>query len=319
MTNPRIVASPEDYAAAGAANTPPPPITSDPLVAGGVPMEQLLRVLGLAANLGDPADNGESQSEQEKRAVKTSDAEAKFPANEENSAAELKAVAEQGQAAQMAQSVPQMMSGLAGAVAGAIGGALGPLTQIPQQVSQAGQQAMQMGMGALPKEAGVTNELSDAALFGDELGDQFGTGEGELGDGGGGSDSGGGGAALLGGTTPTAMLGPPAVPSASTFPASSPALPTTTPSAPAPTTTPVGGMGGVPMVPPGAMHGATGAGNDSKPDTKRIAVPSVKNGAPVQGRFSTPPAAPMVTKRVEGKPVATKRIVTPDSKPDEKS
>ena len=70
----------------------------------------------------------------------------------------------------------------------------------------------------------------------------------------------------------------------------------------------------MPMVPPGAMHGAGGAETDAKADTKRVSVPPVKNGAPVQGRITTPPPTPHVTKKVDGKPVATRRIIAPNSK-----
>jgi hypothetical protein len=74
-------------------------------------------------------------------------------------------------------------------------------------------------------------------------------------------------------------------------------------------------MSGVPMMPPGAMAGAGGAGSDSKTETKRVVTPSVKNGAPVQGRIVAPPTAPEVVKRVAGKPVASRRILAPDQKP----
>jgi hypothetical protein len=73
----------------------------------------------------------------------------------------------------------------------------------------------------------------------------------------------------------------------------------------------------MPMMPPGAMQGAGGAGNDAKPDTKRVVAPAVKNGAPVQGRITTPPPSPEVTKRVDGKPVASRRILLPDQKRDD--
>lgn len=69
------------------------------------------------------------------------------------------------------------------------------------------------------------------------------------------------------------------------------------------------------MVPPGGMHGAGGTGSEAKPDTKRIVAPTVKNGAPVQGRITTPPPTPAVIKRVDGKPVATRRILLRDEKP----
>jgi hypothetical protein len=76
-------------------------------------------------------------------------------------------------------------------------------------------------------------------------------------------------------------------------------------------------MGGMPMMP----HGGMGGGAESKDDkagTKRVSVPSVKNGAPVQGRITTPPTAPTVTKRIDGKAVSSKRIVIPNDRPDDK-
>lgn len=75
--------------------------------------------------------------------------------------------------------------------------------------------------------------------------------------------------------------------------------------------------GGMPMMPPGAMGGAGAQGGDSKTETKRVVTPSVKNGAPVQGRIVAPPTAAEVVKRVQGKPVASRRILAPDQKPDE--
>jgi len=76
-------------------------------------------------------------------------------------------------------------------------------------------------------------------------------------------------------------------------------------------------MGAMPMIPPGAMHGAGGTGNDTKADTKRIVAPAVKNGAPVQGRITTPPPTVEVTKHMEGKPIASRRILLPDYKRDD--
>lgn len=69
------------------------------------------------------------------------------------------------------------------------------------------------------------------------------------------------------------------------------------------------------MVPPGAMQGSNGSDKEHKPETKRVSAPTVKNGAPVQGRLTVPPPAPQVVKMVDGKPVATKRIIVPSSKP----
>ncbi|MGB8210310.1 MAG: hypothetical protein WCF69_22430, partial [Mycobacterium sp.] len=129
--------------------------------------------------------------------------------------------------------------------------------------------------------------------------------------------AGGGAGAGLASTAPASQLGPPPTPSAGTVPASSP----TQPPVPAPPSEaaagPRGGMGGMPMMPPGAMAGAGGAGSDGKTETKRIVTPSVKNGAPVQGRIVAPPTAPEVVKRVAGKPVASRRILAPDQKPDD--
>lgn len=312
MTGGQLNANAEQYLQANGMNAIPPPITSDPLVAGATPIEQLLRVLGLAANAGDPQDNSESAEEHATRDAKTSEAAAKFPAQDENAAAEMNGVAGQGDATQMAQQLPQMASGIAGALAGALGGALQPLAQIPQQVTQGAQQAMQTGMGMMQQAGGTADQLDDASLSDLPL-DEFGLDTGDLGgSGGGGGDLGGGGG--LGGTTPTAMLGPPPVPSAGTYPSSAPVIPTPPPSVAAPPAAPTSGMAGMPMVPPGAMHGAGGAEKDAKTDTKRVSVPPVKNGAPVQGRITTPPPAPQVTKKVDGKPVATRRIIVPNSK-----
>jgi hypothetical protein len=315
MTEGRLSASAGQYLQANGMNVPPPPITSDPLVAGAVPIEQLLRVLGLAANLGDPKDNSESLEEHAERDAKTAEAAAKFPAQDENAAAEMKGVAGQGEASQMAQQLPQMASGIAGALAGAMGGALQPIAQIPQQLAQAAQQAMQAGMGMMQQAGGSPAQLDKASL--DELPlDEYGAEAGDLGTGGGASDTGLGGGGGLGGTAPTAMLGPPPVPSAATSPSSAPVMATPAPAAPAPASTPSGGMSGMPMVPPGAMQGAAGSEKDAKADTKRVSVPTVKNGAPVQGRITAPPPAPpQVVKKVDGKPVATKRIIVPNSAP----
>jgi hypothetical protein len=316
MTEGRLSASAGQYLQANGMNVPPPPIRSDPLVAGAVPIEQLLRVLGLAANLGDPKDNSESLEEHAKRDAKTAEAAAKFPAQDENASAEMKGVAGQGEASQMAQQLPQMASGIAGALAGAMGGALQPIAQIPQQLAQGAQQAMQAGMGMMQQAGGSAVQLDKASLsdlpldeYGSEISDlgaEVGGGEASLGGGGGG----------LGGTAPTALLGPPPVPSAGTSPSSAPVMATPPPATPASPSTPAGGMSGMPMVPPGAMHGAAGSEKDGKVDTKRVSVPTVKNGAPVQGRITTPsPMSPQIVKKVDGKPVATKRVIVPNTSP----
>ncbi|OPE51729.1 hypothetical protein BST27_11420 [Mycobacterium intermedium] len=289
----------------------PPVITSDEVATGNSPISQLLRALGAAANAGDPADNEDAELGHDERTAKTADAMAKFPANEEDASLQLAGVGDSGQAAQMLQQMPQMASGIAGAIAGALGGVLQPLSQIPQQLAQAGQQAMQMGMGMLEHGAGSSTEGIGPA----EDEDEFGSSGREFGGGGagaGGADGGSGAGPSF--TTPTAMLGPPPTPSAGTVPASSQAGAAVAPSVPETAPAARGGMGAMPMMPPGAMHGAGGTGNEAKPDTKRIVAPSVKNGAPVQGRITTPPPAPPVIKHVDGKPVgATRRIVLGDA------
>lgn len=290
---------------------PPPVITPDQLAQGGSAISQLLKVLGIAANGGDPADNLAALAGHDEREAKTADALGKFPATEEQSAGRLGSVGNQSEMGQMMQQLPQMASGIAGGIAGALGGALQPLSQIPQQLAQAGQQAMQMGMGALQHGAGGAAPEAEAIPA-----DLLGSGGGEeLGGSGGGSGA-EGGAGGFGPTTPTAMLGPLPAPSAGTVPAASHTASVTPPAPHEAPSGPRGGMGGMPIMPPGAMHGAVPA-NDAKPDTKRVHVPSVKNGAPVQGRITTPPPRPEVIKRVDGKPVATRRIVLPGAKRDD--
>lgn len=287
---------------------PPPPITPDAVAPPGSVIDQLLVALGLASNSGDPADNLAAQGGHAERVGKIGDALTKFPANEEQSAQQLAALGDPEKMLQMAQQLPQMATGLMQGVTGALNGAMQPLNQIPQQVAQVGQQAMQMGMGALQQGA------QSGAAAGEAIPGELLSATGDAGDllGAGGAD--------LAGTAPAAMLGPPPTPSAGTVPASSSTTPPSSPGTRETTTAPRGMMGGVPMVPPGALHGAGAQGNDAKADTKRVVAPSVRNGAPVQGRITPPSPATEVTKRVEGKPVvASRRILLPDHTPDDDS
>jgi hypothetical protein len=285
-----------------AGQPPPPGITPDPLAAGRAYISQLLKVLGIAANSGDPADLASAQAGYDERGLKTGDALTKFPANEAESSAKMAGVGNQSEMTQMLQQIPQMASGLAGSISGALGGFMQPLGQMSQQVAQIGQQAMQAGMSGL--QHGVGAAAAGEAIPGELLGAT--SGAGEIGGGGGG----------LGATTPTAMLGPLPAPSAGTEPASAHATSPPPPNAPASPGAPRGAMSAMPMMPPGAMHGAAGTGSEAKPDTKRVVAPAVKNGAPVQGRITTPPPTSEVTKRGEGKPIASRRILLPDHKRD---
>ncbi len=298
--NPELQAIIEQYAHTHGLNLPPHQIVSDMVAQGPSGIEQLLAMLGMAVNGGDPHDNADAQAGQVDREGQLLDAETKFPANEEEQAGKLGGA---GDPAQALQSVPQLASSLAGGIAGAISGALQPFTQMAQQGMQAGTQALQAGLGALQHNAGTGVAAEPEALLGDES--ALGGGAGEA------AGVGGGGGGSVGGTTPAAMLGPPPTPSAGTAPASSQTVPVPSSQPAESAGGPRSPMGGMPMVPPGAMHGAGGSNND-KTDTKRVVPPSVRNGAPVQGRLTTPPTAPEVIKRVEGKPVATRRILAPD-------
>jgi hypothetical protein len=302
--NPELIAIIEDYARTHGLNLPPHQIVSDMVAGGPSGVEQLLAMLGVSINAGDPADNAQAQAGQAEREARLTDAQAKFPANEEQSAAQLAGVGGRDPMSQMSQ-----LSGLTGigqSLGGALSGTMQPFAQLGQQVPSAGMQAMQAGMGAL--QHGASSAATAGALHGGLLG-----AGGGLGAAGSGLAGAAGGAA---GTVPSSPLGPPPTPSANTAPASSPTTSPVPPGSAEATRMARGGMAGMPMVPPGAMQGAGGTGSDAKADTKRVVPPSVKNGSPVQGRISPPPATPEVVKRVEGKPVATRRIVAPDQKPE---
>lgn len=323
MTEAIFNAEVDRYLQAVGMNAPPPAIASDPLVAGLTPAEQLLRMLGLAANADDPADRNGSIEEQAARDAGALEAAEAFVAQEDLAAGEVANVLGPDQTSQFAQQIPQTMAGIAGAIAGAVGGALSgalqSLGQIPQQVAAV---AAQNGVGDFPESIEGAVGLDDPGAL-----DTFDTGidSGAISDTGfgggtepdviGGPGSGGGpagGSAPLG-TAATGLLGPPPVPSAGTSPASAPAsrIPPPGPGSTGPPTP--GGMAGMPMIPPGAMNtGATGD-KDSRADTKRVAVPPVRNGSPVQGRLIAPPAVPVV--KVTDKPVATRRIAAPGAEP----
>jgi hypothetical protein len=311
MSGDRLNAEPDHYRYSAEMNSPPPAIGSDPLVAGLTPTEQLLRILGLAANADDPQDSADSiagKAERDAQAIETAEA---FTTQDQQATSEVNGVAAQSQTAQIAQQIPQMISGIAGALAGALGGALQPLIQAPQQIAQA---ATQTGMGLYQEPGGSEVQIDDPSATDTPLVEDLSADPGAVGDNG--FDGGLTGAGNIGGTSPTGgfaattATGPlPPIPTAGTTPASAPALPASPANVSTASAAPAAGMAGVPMVPPSAMHGA--GEKDTKADTKRVSVPTVRNGSPVQGRISAPPIAPTVIKKVEGKPVATKHILTP--------
>jgi hypothetical protein len=277
---------------------PPPPLTPDQIASGTSLMSQLLANLGLAGNAGDPQDMAAAQEGYAKRGEKTGDALARFPAGEQDSSKELEQL--MGTVQQMPQQIMQTFSSL-------LSGLSQPINQAMQQGSQITSQ-LTSSLGKAGQGAGLAGELPA-----DALGDTLGAGGAALGAGG---AAGGGGAGLAGSTIPAGNLGPPPTPSAGTYPASSPIPPATPPSVPDTASGARGSMGGMPMMPPGAAGGAGAGGSDSKAETKRIVSPSVKNGAPVQGRITTPQNAPEVVKRIAGKPVASRRILIPNDKRD---
>lgn len=328
MSDGQLNADVGDYLRAASMNVPPPQIISDPLVTGATPIEQLLRVLGLAANLSDSVDNATGAEHYAQRDAMLTEAAEKFAAQDFEAAQQFNDVAAQDdvtpasasapdQTAALTQQLPQMLSGLAGAIAGAIGGALQPLAQIPQQAAQGLQQAMQGGTGLLQHAAGEGTEpiadseldpaaLSDDLFLPDDLAGGSGVGGGL---GSAPPDFGSAHSGFPGGTAPTSLLGPAPLPVASTAPSSAPRGPITPPIAGAPAPVGPGGIAGMPMFPPGSFASAGGE-KDAKTETKRVSVPKVRNGAPVQGRLSAPPVAPVV-KTSEATPVITRRIVAP--------
>ena len=355
MSGDQLHVSIHDYLAGIAAHDPPPNITSDPPLVGGIsPVDQWVGVLTAAANAGDPKDSAESIAGHTERQTKMEDAVSKFSTQDQEATQELNSVAQQadpalaqaaapaGAAAAAASApaaaaaepasamsqLPQAASSIAGAMSGALGGALQPVAQIPQQIAQGAQQVMQTGMGLFQQAGGAAAvPVEDASLAMAPLGEDFGLGTGDVaslgggagggdvaglaGAGGGGGDVGGVGAGGFGGTAPVSMLGPAPTPAASTAPSSSPLTQITPPPASTATAAPAGGMSGMPMVPPSALAGAGGADKDAKPDTRRVSVPPVRNGAPVQGRLTTPPTLPPVTKKEDGAPVVTRRVIVP--------
>ena len=310
--DPKLVAIIEQYAQTHGLNLPAPGIVSDMVAAGPTGVEALLAMLGVKVNSGDPSDNLQAQQGHAQRDAGLSYATSQFPNAEQDATGQLAGV-DGGAGKDPMSEFSQLMQtamGMGQGLTGSLSGLTQPFTQLAQQIPQQGMQAMQAVMGAA-KGAGGGAEAA-GAIPGEAAGLAGGAAGGAASLAGAG---GGAGAAL--GTTPASQLGPPPTPSAGTVPASSG---TQVPVTAAPADSgggPRGAMGGMPMMPPGAMGGAGGAGGDGKTDTKRIVPPSVKNGAPVQGRVVAPPTGPEVVKRVAGKPVASRRILAPDQKLDD--
>jgi len=323
---PELNADIDGYLRAAGLNATPPPVNSDQPVAGATPTEQLLWALGLAANSADPLDSAATLEEHALREAALAEAAEKFLAQDEAARGELDSVGGVGQDAALTQQLPQLAAGVAGTLSGALGAALQPLAQLPQQLMQGVQQAAQAGVGLIQQmtaaeafpsddfgdldgigDLGDSGDFGGPADFGD-LGGEFGAPDGVAGLGGfgGGLTPPGAGAGV--GLT---ALGPPATPSPATpSPATTVSAAAGRPGAATSTVPPPpvgpGGMAGFPMVPPAGLHGTPGD-RDAKPDTKRVSVPTVRNGAPVTGRLTPAPTVPAAARSVDGIPVATRR------------
>lgn len=234
----------ERYLQAAALNIAPPPLPSDPLVGGITPIEQLLRVLGLAANADDPTDNADSAEQHARRDAWTTEAAGAF--TEQDGGA--------------AQQLPAVFSSVAGALSGAVSGLLQPLGQFPQLLAQAAEQAVQattalVNRGGVDEPAPVDEPVDDLADESPSEAMDFAetTVPGPIGP-----------------AVPAAapVLPPPAA-SPATYPSAATGVPFTRTAVAAPAPVPLAPMTGMPMMPPA---GLPGTGTDSRTDTKRVAV-----------------------------------------------
>jgi hypothetical protein len=308
--DPKLVAIIEHYAQTHGLNLPPHQIVSDMVASGPSGVEQLLSLLGVSVNAGDPQDNLQAQEGQSRREGGLNYATSQFPATDQSSASNLAGVGAGGK--DPMSEFTQLLQTGTGIGQGLMSSVMQPFTQLAQQIPQQGMQAMQAIMGAA--KGGAGGAASAAGALPEELADAaggIGGGAAEM------AGAAGGAGGGMAGTAPASQLGPPPVPSAGTVPASSPTAPPMPAPPPDSGAGGRGGMGGMPMMPPGGMAGAGGQGGDNKTDTKRVVAPAVKNGAPVQGRIVAPPTTGEVVKRVAGKPVASRRILAPDQDPDD--
>ena len=283
------------YNSAVAADSGPPSITSDPLVDGPTPIEQLLRALGLAANSGDALDESAGVDDYIQRDAAMTDAADGFAHQDSSASTEM-------------SQLPQLAAGIAGALAGALTGALAPVMQLPAQLAQGTGQALQAGTALVSGYRAEDPAMSESQDYSDlSSADPF-TGDPGLPDDPGLTDdlSGLSGPASGSTTSPMALLGPAPTPSATTAPASATPSAVRTASTTPPPTAGLGGMAGMPMIPPGPLSTAS-TNTAVPPDTKRATVPAVHNGAPVQGRIVGLP----VPRTLEGRPVEARRIVAP--------
>ena len=300
------------YLQAAARDSAPPPIAADLLSGGASPIEQLVRVLGMAANAGDPADNDHGAEDYTRRETMTREAAEWFAAQDTDAAAEMTAIGEQDPAASTVQQLPQMAAGAAAAVSGVLGGALQALGQIPQQFAAVAQQAAQLFgrdatfTGAETSDGMVDNGLEDPLPIGDPGDGEDVLGAPDFGPAVFGAVPGAAPAWGFGQSAPAVPLGPPPAPSAATSPAAAPAGPAA-PSAPAQTHSAGMPLSGVPMIPPGAPVGAAGSDRDTTTATRRVAVPAVRNGAAVAGRITVAPVEPGAVTPIETRPVAIRR------------
>lgn len=233
----------ERYLQAAALNIAPPPLPSDPLVGGITPIEQLLRVLGLAANADDPTDNADSAEQHAQRDAWTTEAAGAFTEQD-------------GGAAQ------QVFSTVAGALSGVISGLLQPLGQFPQLLAQGAEQAVQattalVNRGRVDEPAPVDEPVADLADESPSDAMDFVQTIDPV-------------PGAVGPSLPAAapVLLPPAA-SPATYPSAATGVPFTRTAVAAPAPVPVAPMTGMPMMPPA---GLPGAGTDSRTDTKRVAV-----------------------------------------------
>lgn len=257
------------YLQAGALNVAPPPIPSDPLVGGDTPIEQLLRVLGLAANSGDPQDSADSIGRHAERDVWTTEAAGSF--------------AEQDDAA--AQQLPQLISGITGALTGVAGALLQPISQLPQQLTQGAQQVIEAAtalVGGLssPDQSQAEDPGTDSAAESSTETMDF-ADMGDVQDPAGSADP-----TAVPVTAPTAALSPAPAASSATYPSGSSGVPSARVATTMPPSAPSATAAGMPMVPPAGMPmGGTDSRADSKTDTKRVvAVSNRRDGKPVAAR-----------------------------------